>query len=116
MKPASRQVSRLRILVSELSIRSLGLGEFDVESHVRISNRSHPQITLTDPSNRSRPQITRTDPSNRSRPQITRTDPSNRSRPQITQTDPSNRSRPQITRTDPFNELLTMSYVDFDTI
>ena len=32
MKPASRQVSRFRILVSELSNRSLGFGESDVES------------------------------------------------------------------------------------
>ena len=40
----SRPVLRFPILVSELSKRSLGFGEFDVESDIRISNRSNPKM------------------------------------------------------------------------
>ena len=46
VKPASRQCSRFQISVSKSSNRSLGFGEFDVESDIRISNRSRPPLHL----------------------------------------------------------------------
>ena len=47
MKLASSQISRVRISVSELSNRSVGFCESDVESDIQISNRSRPKLKLS---------------------------------------------------------------------
>ena len=46
MKPASRKVSRFRILVSELSDISLGFEKCDVECDIRISGPNRSRLKL----------------------------------------------------------------------